>query len=122
MSLRRKSILMSFKTIVKFRKKRGIVETSLGLSGGSTPVLERRARISGINFITIRTACDSRQKGPMLGYGARITTVCIIWCTAAAFAQGVLCNKTRQLERPEEMFGCLFLSPVESFLNNWCHE
>lgn len=37
--------------------------------------------------------------------GAKVTMIAIIWCTAAAFAQGVLVAKTRQLDEPEKNFG-----------------
>lgn len=37
--------------------------------------------------------------------GAKVTMVAIVFCTAAAFAQGILVKKTRELEKPEENFG-----------------
>lgn len=48
--------------------------------------------------------------------GAKVTMVCIIWCTIAAFAQGVLVNKTRQLDRPEENFGWFVFLQLNLFL------
>jgi NNP family nitrate/nitrite transporter-like MFS transporter len=37
--------------------------------------------------------------------GAKVTMVAIIWCTAAAIAQGILVMKTRELPNPEKNFG-----------------
>jgi len=37
--------------------------------------------------------------------GAKMTMIAIVWCTIAAFAQGALVQKTRELDRPEENFG-----------------
>ena len=37
--------------------------------------------------------------------GAKMTMIAIIWCTAAAFAQGALVNKTRQIDNPEKNYG-----------------
>lgn len=37
--------------------------------------------------------------------GARVTMVVIVWCTAAAIAQGFVVMKTRELENPEKNFG-----------------
>lgn len=37
--------------------------------------------------------------------GAKVTMIMIVWCTIAAFAQGALVAKTRELEKPEENFG-----------------
>jgi NNP family nitrate/nitrite transporter-like MFS transporter len=37
--------------------------------------------------------------------GARVTMFAIVWCTAAAFAQGVLVARTRELDEPEKNFG-----------------
>lgn len=37
--------------------------------------------------------------------GAKVTMVMIVWCTIAAFAQGVLLIETRKLEKPEKNFG-----------------
>lgn len=48
--------------------------------------------------------------------GAKVTMAAIILCTAAAFAQGVVVAKTRQLDKPEENFGWfLFLFLVLFF-------
>jgi len=48
--------------------------------------------------------------------GARVTMVCIIWCTGAAFAQGVLVNRTRQLDQPEGNFGWFVFLQLNLFL------
>lgn len=37
--------------------------------------------------------------------GAKVTMVAIVWCTAAAVAQGILVMKTRELPNPEKNFG-----------------
>jgi NNP family nitrate/nitrite transporter-like MFS transporter len=48
--------------------------------------------------------------------GAKVTMIAIIWCTAAAFAQGALVAKTRELDQPEGNFGWF----VFLFLNLFC--
>jgi NNP family nitrate/nitrite transporter-like MFS transporter len=48
--------------------------------------------------------------------GAKVTMIAILWCTAAAFAQGVLVMKTRELDEPNKNFAWfIFL-----FLNLFC--
>ncbi|CAB9523548.1 Probable nitrate/nitrite antiporter NarK2 [Seminavis robusta] len=48
--------------------------------------------------------------------GARCTMVAIIWCTIAAFCQGILVKKTRDLDRPEENFGWFVFLFLNLFL------
>lgn len=37
--------------------------------------------------------------------GAKMTMIAIVWCTIAAFAQGILVKKTRDLDHPEDNYG-----------------
>jgi NNP family nitrate/nitrite transporter-like MFS transporter len=48
--------------------------------------------------------------------GAKMTMVAIVWATIAAFAQGVLVNKTRQLENPEKNYGWFIFLFLNLFL------
>jgi len=48
--------------------------------------------------------------------GAKMTMVAIVWCTAAAFAQGALVNVTRQLENPEKNYGWFIFLFLNLFL------
>lgn len=54
--------------------------------------------------------------------GAKMTMIAIIWTTAAAFGQGALVNKCRQLDDPTQYYGififlflCLFLGTGKMF-------
>ena len=48
--------------------------------------------------------------------GAKMTMIAIVWCTAAAFAQGVLVTKTRELDRPEDNYGWFIFLFLNLFL------
>ena len=48
--------------------------------------------------------------------GAKMTMIAIIWCTAAAFAQGALVNVTRQLDNPEKNYGWFIFLFLNLFL------
>lgn len=48
--------------------------------------------------------------------GAKMTMVAIVWCTIAAFAQGVLVTKTRELDNPEKNYGWFIFLFLNLFL------
>merc|ERR1712232_1460663 len=48
--------------------------------------------------------------------GAKVTMIAIVWCTIAAFGQGVLVKATRGLDKPEENFGWFVFLFLHLFL------
>jgi len=48
--------------------------------------------------------------------GAKTTMVAIVWCTIAAFAQGALVEKTKNLENPEKNYGWFIFLFLNLFL------
>jgi NNP family nitrate/nitrite transporter-like MFS transporter len=48
--------------------------------------------------------------------GAKMTMIAIVWCTIAAFAQGALLQKCKELENPEENYGWFIFVFLNLFL------
>jgi len=48
--------------------------------------------------------------------GAKMTMVAIVWCTIAAFAQGVLVQRTQALDNPEKNYGWFIFLFLNLFL------